>query len=87
MGLRLGLLSTARINEKLMAGARLVDEVEVAAVASRSADRAAERRSRQEARRVEEGRFGGTADGGIHRGPLGGSGSAFGTEKMPLRSL
>jgi len=42
MGLRLGLLSTAHINEKLMAGARLVDEVDVVAVASRSPERAAE---------------------------------------------
>jgi D-xylose 1-dehydrogenase (NADP+, D-xylono-1,5-lactone-forming) len=41
VGLRLGLLSTAHINEKLMAGARLVDEVDVVAVASRSQDRAA----------------------------------------------
>jgi D-xylose 1-dehydrogenase (NADP+, D-xylono-1,5-lactone-forming) len=41
VGLRLGLLSTAHINEKLMAGARLVDEVDVVAVASRSVDRAA----------------------------------------------
>jgi xylose dehydrogenase (NAD/NADP) len=41
MGLRLGLLSTAHINEKLVAGARLVDEVEVVAVASRSVERAA----------------------------------------------
>jgi xylose dehydrogenase (NAD/NADP) len=40
MGLRIGLLSTARINEKLVAGARLVDEVDVVAVASRSLDRA-----------------------------------------------
>jgi D-xylose 1-dehydrogenase (NADP+, D-xylono-1,5-lactone-forming) len=40
MGLRLGLLSTARINEKLVAGARLVDEVEVAAVSSRELGRA-----------------------------------------------
>jgi D-xylose 1-dehydrogenase (NADP+, D-xylono-1,5-lactone-forming) len=42
MGLTLGLLSTAHINEKLMAGARLVDEVDVVAVASRSSERAAE---------------------------------------------
>ena len=41
MGLRLGLLSTADINRKLVAGARLVDEVDVVAVASRSLDRAA----------------------------------------------
>ena len=41
MGLRLGLLSTAHINEKLAAGARLVDEVDVVAVASRSASRSA----------------------------------------------
>jgi D-xylose 1-dehydrogenase (NADP+, D-xylono-1,5-lactone-forming) len=40
--MRLGLLSTANINEKLVAGARQVDEVDVVAVASRSADRAAE---------------------------------------------
>jgi D-xylose 1-dehydrogenase (NADP+, D-xylono-1,5-lactone-forming) len=40
MGLRLGLLSTAHINEKLMGGARLVDEVDVVAVASRSRERA-----------------------------------------------
>jgi xylose dehydrogenase (NAD/NADP) len=40
VGLRLGLLSTAVINEKLVAGARLVDEVDVVAVASRSIDRA-----------------------------------------------
>jgi D-xylose 1-dehydrogenase (NADP+, D-xylono-1,5-lactone-forming) len=40
VGLRLGLLSTANINRKLVAGARLVDEVDVVAVASRSADRA-----------------------------------------------
>ena len=42
MGLRLGLLSTANINEKLVAGARLADEVEVVAVASRSLERASE---------------------------------------------
>jgi D-xylose 1-dehydrogenase (NADP+, D-xylono-1,5-lactone-forming) len=42
MGLRLGLLSTADINRKLVAGARLVDEVDVVAVASRSLDRASE---------------------------------------------
>jgi D-xylose 1-dehydrogenase (NADP+, D-xylono-1,5-lactone-forming) len=45
MGLRLGLLSTADINEKLAAGARLVDEVDVVAVASRSGERAAEQAS------------------------------------------
>jgi predicted dehydrogenase len=38
--LRLGLLSTAHINEKLVAGALLVDEVDVAAVASRDLRRA-----------------------------------------------
>jgi D-xylose 1-dehydrogenase (NADP+, D-xylono-1,5-lactone-forming) len=38
--LKLGLLSTAHINEKLVAGAGLVDEVEVVAVASRSLDKA-----------------------------------------------
>ena len=42
MGLRLGLLSTANINHKLVAGARLVDEVDVVAVASRDQGRAAE---------------------------------------------
>ena len=42
MGLRLGLLSTANINRKLVAGARLVDEVDVVAVASRDQGRAAE---------------------------------------------
>jgi xylose dehydrogenase (NAD/NADP) len=42
MGLKLGLLSTADINRKLVAGARLVDEVDVVAVASRSLDRASE---------------------------------------------
>jgi predicted dehydrogenase len=42
MGLRLGLLSTAAINEKLVAGARLVDEVDVVAVASRDLSRAQE---------------------------------------------
>ena len=41
MGLRLGLLSTAHINEKLAAGARFVDEVDVVAVASRSVSRSA----------------------------------------------
>ena len=40
MGLKLGLLSTADINQKLVAGARLVDEVDVVAVASRSLQRA-----------------------------------------------
>jgi D-xylose 1-dehydrogenase (NADP+, D-xylono-1,5-lactone-forming) len=40
VGLRLGLLSTARINEALVRGARLVDEVDVVAVASRSLDKA-----------------------------------------------
>jgi len=40
VGLRLGLLSTAHINEKLVAGARLVDSVDVVAVASRSLERA-----------------------------------------------
>jgi D-xylose 1-dehydrogenase (NADP+, D-xylono-1,5-lactone-forming) len=40
VGLRLGLLSTANINKKLVAGARLVDEVDVVAVASRSLERA-----------------------------------------------
>ena len=43
--MRLGLLSTANINEKLVAGARLVDEVDVVAVASRSLDRATEQAS------------------------------------------
>jgi D-xylose 1-dehydrogenase (NADP+, D-xylono-1,5-lactone-forming) len=38
--LKLGLLSTARINEKLVAGARQVDEVEVVAVGSRNLARA-----------------------------------------------
>ncbi|MBA3263858.1 MAG: Gfo/Idh/MocA family oxidoreductase [Thermoleophilaceae bacterium] len=42
MGLRLGLLSTARINEQLVGGARLVDEVDVVAVASRDLSRASE---------------------------------------------
>ena len=42
MGLKLGLLSTADINEKLVAGARLADEVDVVAVASRTLDRARE---------------------------------------------
>jgi xylose dehydrogenase (NAD/NADP) len=41
VGLKLGLLSTARINEKLVAGAELVDEVDVVAIASRSLERAA----------------------------------------------
>jgi xylose dehydrogenase (NAD/NADP) len=40
--LRLGLLSTARINEKLAAGAALVDEVELAAIGSRDLGRAEE---------------------------------------------
>jgi D-xylose 1-dehydrogenase (NADP+, D-xylono-1,5-lactone-forming) len=40
--LRLGLLSTARINRQLVAGARGVPDVEVVAVGSRSRDRAAE---------------------------------------------
>jgi predicted dehydrogenase len=41
VGLRLGLLSTAHINEKLVAGARLAsDAVDVVAVASRSLERA-----------------------------------------------
>jgi D-xylose 1-dehydrogenase (NADP+, D-xylono-1,5-lactone-forming) len=35
-----GLLSTARINDAVLAGAALSDEVHVAAVASRDADRA-----------------------------------------------
>ncbi|HYN52256.1 MAG TPA: Gfo/Idh/MocA family oxidoreductase, partial [Thermoleophilaceae bacterium] len=38
--MRLGLLSTARINEKLAAGARLVDEVDVVAIGSRDLARA-----------------------------------------------
>ena len=38
--MRLGLLSTARINEKLAAGAKLVDEVELSAIASRDLARA-----------------------------------------------
>ena len=42
MGLRLGLLSTARINEKLAAGAALVDEVELVAIGSRDIGRAEE---------------------------------------------
>jgi xylose dehydrogenase (NAD/NADP) len=42
VGLRLGLLSTAHINEKLIAGARAVDDVEVVAVASRELGRARE---------------------------------------------
>jgi D-xylose 1-dehydrogenase (NADP+, D-xylono-1,5-lactone-forming) len=45
MGLRLGLLSTAKINEKLVAGAQLVDEVDVVAVASRSLERASSQAS------------------------------------------
>ena len=40
MALRWGLLSTARINDKLLAGARITDEAEVVAVASRDGDRA-----------------------------------------------
>jgi len=40
MALRWGLLSTARINDKLLAGARSTDEAEVVAVASRDGDRA-----------------------------------------------
>jgi D-xylose 1-dehydrogenase (NADP+, D-xylono-1,5-lactone-forming) len=42
LGLNLGLLSTARINEKLVAGARLVDEVDVVAIGSRDLARAEE---------------------------------------------
>jgi len=42
VGLKLGLLSTAAINEKLVAGARLADEVDVVAVASRTLSRAEE---------------------------------------------
>jgi xylose dehydrogenase (NAD/NADP) len=38
MGLRLGLLSTANINAKLLAGAAAVEEVDVVAVASRDPD-------------------------------------------------
>ena len=38
--LRWGLLSTARINDKLLAGARTTDEAEVVAVASRDGERA-----------------------------------------------
>ena len=45
MGLRLGLLSTAHINAKLVAGARLADEVDVVAVASRDLARANEQAS------------------------------------------
>jgi predicted dehydrogenase len=45
VGLRLGLLSTAHINEKLVAGARLADEVDVVAVASRDLARASEQAS------------------------------------------
>jgi xylose dehydrogenase (NAD/NADP) len=45
VGLRLGLLSTAHINAKLVAGARLVDEVDVVAVASRDLARASEQAS------------------------------------------
>jgi predicted dehydrogenase len=40
LGLSVGLLSTARINAKLVAGARLVDEVEVVAIGSRERARA-----------------------------------------------
>jgi D-xylose 1-dehydrogenase (NADP+, D-xylono-1,5-lactone-forming) len=40
VGLRLGLLSTARINAKLVAGAREVDEVDVVAIGSRDRTRA-----------------------------------------------
>jgi xylose dehydrogenase (NAD/NADP) len=40
MALRLGLLSTARINDAVLAAARAVDAVDVVAVASRDADRA-----------------------------------------------
>jgi predicted dehydrogenase len=40
MPLRWGLLSTARINDKLLAGARVTDEAEVVAVASRDGGRA-----------------------------------------------
>ena len=46
MGLSLGLLSTARINEKLVAGARLVDEVDVVAIGSRDLARAEEQAAR-----------------------------------------
>jgi D-xylose 1-dehydrogenase (NADP+, D-xylono-1,5-lactone-forming) len=42
VGLKLGLLSTARINEALVAGARLVDEVDVVAIGSRDLARAEE---------------------------------------------
>ena len=52
MGLRLGLLSTAHINEKLVAGARLVDEVDVVAVASRDLARASEQASSLEVPRA-----------------------------------
>ena len=45
MGLNLGLLSTARINEKLAAGAQLVDEVELVAIGSRDLARAEEQAS------------------------------------------
>jgi D-xylose 1-dehydrogenase (NADP+, D-xylono-1,5-lactone-forming) len=40
MGLRVGLLSTARINRQLLAGASTTDAVDVVAVASRDEDRA-----------------------------------------------
>jgi D-xylose 1-dehydrogenase (NADP+, D-xylono-1,5-lactone-forming) len=52
VGLRLGLLSTAHINEKLVAGARLVDEVDVVAVASRDLARASEQASSLEVPRA-----------------------------------
>jgi xylose dehydrogenase (NAD/NADP) len=52
VGLRLGLLSTAHINEKLVAGARLVDEVDVVAVASRSQERAAAQAEQLEVERA-----------------------------------
>jgi D-xylose 1-dehydrogenase (NADP+, D-xylono-1,5-lactone-forming) len=45
VGLRLGLLSTARINAKLVAGVREVDEVEVVAIGSRDLARATEQAS------------------------------------------
>jgi predicted dehydrogenase len=52
VGLRLGLLSTAHINEKLVAGALLVDEVDVVAVASRDLARASEQASSLEVPRA-----------------------------------
>ena len=52
MGLRLGLLSTARINEKLAGGARDVDEVSLVAVGSRSLERAEEQASALEVERA-----------------------------------